>query len=59
MVQILKDEEKGSDVNLATYLLCDAFESDFETAAVTPSASRGKFPRDGQPLLDPALQSSS
>src|SRR4051812_37222606 len=27
-VQVLKSEEKGSDVNLATYLLVDAFDAD-------------------------------
>jgi hypothetical protein len=27
-VQVVKTEEKGSDVNLATYLLLDAFKSD-------------------------------
>jgi hypothetical protein len=31
---ITKTEEKGSDVNLATYLLMDAYERDFEVAVV-------------------------
>jgi len=33
-VPILKTEEKGSDVNLATYLLVDAFKGRFEKAVV-------------------------
>ena len=33
-VQVLKSEEKGSDVNLATMLLVDAFDGDFEKAVV-------------------------
>ena len=33
-VEVLKTEEKGSDVNLATYLLLDAFEKDCEVAIV-------------------------
>jgi NYN domain len=33
-VQVLKSEEKGSDVNLATMLLVDAFDRDFEKAVV-------------------------
>jgi hypothetical protein len=33
-VEVLKTEEKGSDVNLATYLLVDAYEQDFEAAVV-------------------------
>lgn len=32
--RVLKTEEKGSDVNLATYLLVDAYEKDFEAAVV-------------------------
>jgi hypothetical protein len=31
---VIKTEEKGSDVNLATYLLVDAYEGDFEAAVV-------------------------
>ena len=55
MVQVVKTEEKGSDVNLATYLLCDAFDSDYETAVVISNDSdlttpidivRRKFGRD-------------
>lgn len=33
-VEVLRTEEKGSDVNLATYLLVDAFDADFEPAVV-------------------------
>ncbi|GAA2071478.1 NYN domain-containing protein [Actinomadura alba] len=33
-VKVIKTEEKGSDVNLATYLLADAFRRNFETALV-------------------------
>jgi hypothetical protein len=31
---VIKTEEKGSDVNLATYLLADAYEDDGEASAV-------------------------
>ena len=33
-VEVIKTEEKGSDVNLASYLLLDGFRNDFETAVV-------------------------
>lgn len=33
-VEVVKTEEKGSDVNLATYLVADAYERDFDAAAV-------------------------
>jgi len=33
-VQVLRMEEKGSDVNLATYLLVDCFNNDFDEAVV-------------------------
>ncbi len=33
-VQVIKTEEKGSDVNIATYLLVDAFDNDFDAAVV-------------------------
>lgn len=33
-VEVLITEEKGSDVNLATYLLLDAFDDAFDTAVV-------------------------
>jgi hypothetical protein len=38
-VQVCKTEEKGSDVNLATYLLCDGFRGDFEIAFVITNDS--------------------
>lgn len=34
VVKIWKTEEKGSDVNLASHLLLDAFRNDFDVAAV-------------------------
>ncbi len=36
---VVKTEEKGSDVNLATYLLVDAYEHDFEVAVVITNDS--------------------
>jgi uncharacterized LabA/DUF88 family protein len=36
---VLRTEEKGSDVNLATYLLVDAFDSDFDEAIVMSNDS--------------------
>jgi len=33
-VEVVKTEEKGSDVNIATYLLVDAYERDFEAAVI-------------------------
>lgn len=33
-VDVIKTEEKGSDVNLASYLLMDCFNDDFEVAVV-------------------------
>ena len=38
-VKILRTEEKGSDVNLATYLLLDAFQGRCDTAAVISNDS--------------------
>jgi hypothetical protein len=43
-VQVLKSEEKGSDVNLATTLLVDAFDGDFEQAAVVSNDSDLVYP---------------
>jgi len=34
VVQVLKTEEKRSDVNLATYLLVDCFDNDFDEAVI-------------------------
>lgn len=38
-VQVQRQEEKGSDVNLATYLLIDCFENDFDEAVVVSNDS--------------------
>ncbi len=38
-VQVMKSEEKGSDVNIATYLLIDAFDDDYEVAVVISNDS--------------------
>lgn len=38
-VSVLKSEEKGSDVNLASYLLVDAFRDDFDAAVVVSNDS--------------------
>lgn len=38
-VEVIKTEEKGSDVNLATYLLIDAFRSDSDMAVVVSNDS--------------------
>jgi hypothetical protein len=36
---VIRTDEKGSDVNLATLLLCDAYENDFEMDAIVSSDS--------------------
>lgn len=38
-VEVHKSEEKGSDVNIATYLLLDAFKNDFGAAVVVSNDS--------------------
>jgi len=38
-VQVQKMEEKGSDVNLATYLLVDCFDNDFDEAVIISNDS--------------------
>ena len=38
-VEVIRFEEKGSDVNLASYLLLDAFEDDYEQAVVITNDS--------------------
>jgi hypothetical protein len=43
-VEVIKTEEKGSDVNLATYLLLDGFQGDYEAAAVISNDSDLKEP---------------
>ena len=44
IVEILDTEEKGSDVNLASYLLMDAFEDDYEMAVVVSNDSDLQLP---------------
>jgi len=39
IVQVLRTEEKGTDVNLATYLLIDCFNNDFDEAVVISNDS--------------------
>jgi uncharacterized LabA/DUF88 family protein len=39
MVQVIKTEEKGSDVNIATRLLCDAYTNDFDMAVIISNDS--------------------
>lgn len=43
-VQVMKTEEKGSDVNLAAYLLLDCFNNDFDEAVVISNDSDLKIP---------------
>ncbi len=38
-VKVIKTEEKGSDVNLATHLVADGFKNDFELAVVVSNDS--------------------
>ncbi len=38
-VQVMKSEEKGSDVNIACYLLVDAFDGDYDAAVVISNDS--------------------
>jgi hypothetical protein len=38
-VEVIKTEEKGSDVNLATFLLLDAFDGDCELAVIVSNDS--------------------
>lgn len=45
-VRVLKTEEKGSDVNLASYLLLDAFRNDCEVAVVVSNDADLKTPID-------------
>ncbi|MCT8998918.1 NYN domain-containing protein [Meinhardsimonia xiamenensis] len=42
--QVMKTEEKGSDVNLATYLLVDAFDDAFDVAVIVSNDSDLKEP---------------
>lgn len=43
-VEVIKTEEKGSDVNIATYLLLDAFRKDCDTAVAITNDSDLKEP---------------
>ncbi len=43
-VKVLSTEEKGSDVNLASYLLLDGFEGDYELAVVISNDSDLELP---------------
>jgi hypothetical protein len=43
-VEVIKTEEKGSDVNLATFLLLDAFKRDCNVAVVISNDSDLKLP---------------
>ena len=43
-VQVIKTEEKGSDVNIATHLLIDGFLNKYEVAAVITNDSDLKLP---------------
>jgi hypothetical protein len=43
-LEVIKTQEKGSDVNLATYLLLDAFRRDCDTAIVISNDSDLKEP---------------
>jgi hypothetical protein len=38
-VEVWKTEEKGSDVNIATRMLCDAFDGDFDVAVIISNDS--------------------
>jgi uncharacterized LabA/DUF88 family protein len=38
-VEVLRTDEKGSDVNLATYLLVDGFEHDYDIAVIVSNDS--------------------
>jgi uncharacterized LabA/DUF88 family protein len=45
-VQVLKTEEKGSDVNLASHVLTDAYESDSDVVVVISNDSDLAYPLD-------------
>jgi len=45
-VQVLKTEENGSDVNLASYILTDAYESDYDILVVISNDSDLIYPID-------------
>jgi uncharacterized LabA/DUF88 family protein len=43
-IKVIKTEEKGSDVNLATHLLVDGFQNKYDVAAVLTNDSDLKLP---------------
>lgn len=43
-IEVLKSEEKGSDVNLASYLLIDCYQSDCDVAVIVSNDSDLAFP---------------
>jgi len=43
-IQVIKTEEKGSDVNIATHLLIDGFQNKYDVAAVITNDSDLKLP---------------
>ena len=45
-LEVWKTEEKGSDVNLATRLLCDGYEGDYEAAAIISNDSDLAYPME-------------
>ena len=54
-IPVIKTEEKGTDVNLATHLLLDAFDDDYEAALVVSNDSdlAEPFARFGHASTDP------
>lgn len=69
MVEVMVTEEKGSDVNLATYLLLDAFNNDYDSALVFSNDSDLQEPirvvreelgkKVGVVMTDPTLRRSA
>lgn len=43
-VLVQKENEKGSDVNLATHMMCDAYEDDYDVAVVVTGDSDQLLP---------------
>ena len=43
-MEVLDTEEKGSDVNLASYMLMDGFDDDYELAVVVSNDSDLELP---------------
>jgi len=54
-VEVLASEEKGSDVNLATMLMLDAFRGDFEQAV---SPIRRLRSQAAEPRSEPGARAS-